>query len=73
MAKTPWRPNAGFLKQLLTWEKEHWGDTSQLPEEFLRGKPVLSSEKGSLGVLRRGAKDRRGATTHGGPGLERLQ
>ena len=51
-ALPPRRPNAGFLKQLLSWEKERWGETSELPEEFLRGKPVLSSEKQLRSVFR---------------------
>lgn len=37
------RPNAGFLKQLLGLELESLGKNSALPEDLLRGKPVLSS------------------------------
>lgn len=37
------RPNAGFLKQLLAFELQTLGTNSVLPEELLRGKPVLSS------------------------------
>eukprot|EP00913_Durusdinium_trenchii_P024375 g22884.t1 len=37
------RPNAGFLKQLLAMEQQIFGEQSELPEELLRGKPVLSS------------------------------
>ena len=37
------RPNAGFLKQLLAYELQTLGTNSVLPEELLRGKPVLSS------------------------------
>ena len=39
------RPNAGFLKQLLAFELETLGSTSDLPEDLLRGKPVLSSSR----------------------------
>ena len=37
------RPNAGFLKQLLAFELKVLGSNSTLPEELLRGKPVLTS------------------------------
>eukprot|EP00438_Fugacium_kawagutii_P001855 Skav217731 [mRNA] locus=scaffold3421:4355:10802:+ [translate_table: standard] len=40
------RPNAGFLKQLLGLELESLGKNSALPEDLLRGKPVLSSSSG---------------------------
>ncbi|CAJ1356470.1 unnamed protein product [Effrenium voratum] len=39
------RPNAGFLRQLLGLELQLLGRASELPEELLRGKPVLSSSR----------------------------
>ncbi|CAE7469986.1 Dual specificity protein phosphatase PHS1 [Symbiodinium microadriaticum] len=40
------RPNAGFLRQLMSFELETLGTNSTLPEELLKGKPVLSSRVG---------------------------
>lgn len=40
------RPNAGFLRQLMSFELETPGTNSTLPEELLKGKPVLSSRVG---------------------------
>eukprot|EP00439_Symbiodinium_sp_Y106_P058631 s30_g8.t1 len=40
------RPNAGFLRQLMAFELETLGTNSTLPEELLKGKPVLSSRLG---------------------------
>jgi len=39
------KPNAGFLKQLLSFELATLGSNSVLPEDLPKGKPVLSSDR----------------------------